>query len=85
MIHKYYIEGIVISSIIYFIYFTINNRFKNSKTQKNSDINLLNYLKSENIDKIKLPNFITTNYFIFVGIFTFIYYKIKIYIKKRYI
>ena len=87
MIDKYYLEGFVIGSIIYFLYFGINNRFKKSKKKNNDNINLLNYLKSPivKISGLKIPNFINLNYFIIVNIFSYIYYKIKKYIKNRYI
>lgn len=89
MINKYYLEGVIISSIIYFIYYGVKNTFTKSKsnTKKNSnDINLLNYVKIENKNRnIKLPNIINIQYVIFVNIFSYIYYKIKYYIKNRYI
>ena len=86
MIDKYYLEGFVIGSIIYFLYFGINNRLKKSKITNNDNINLLNYLKSPIVKKSGLiPNFINLNYFVIVNIFSYIYYKIKKYIKNRYI
>ncbi len=76
-----YLQGIILGTIIYFIYYQFNFKLKN----KNKSINILDYIKTDSKKSISLPSFCNTNYFIFICIFTYFYNRIKVYIKKRYI
>ena len=84
IIERNYIEGFIIGTLIYFIYILFNNKSE-KKTDEIKPINLLNYVKTNNHEHFKLPNFINTNYFIFIIIFIYFYNKIKKKLKDRYI
>lgn len=79
-LYRNYIEGIIIGSILYFIF-----SLKKPKNKKSKEISISNYITIDNISNTDKEIKIDIMYFIFVISFSYLYNRIKIKYKSRYI